>query len=127
MPKGTRRRNARRVPSPKDKQVLLNILREGLINDWVDAGGSYAVVNLEAGINGIINGVAVIFDGGFECVNCKMLYLREEHKTNLCGNCKLELAKKKTEEAKVSEIKPIEGVPPEKVEAEEVKEPSASG
>ena len=89
---------------PPSLQDVLNAV-PSIINKYVDAGGKYAIVNLEKGQGSAISGVAVIFDGGFECSGCHSFLLREDHETTLCNACRLALVDEAAKLKRKAEVK----------------------
>ena len=83
MPKGRRKR-----AEPKSQQLLLNLLREAWVNDWVESGGRWSAMNIDtAGVQGI----GLVLGSVFVCVRCEEWKLRAEHGSNLCNECKAKL------------------------------------
>ena len=78
MPRG-------RKKVPPDKEKLLEVLFQGWLNQWVEAGGQYGIINLDSVGR---EGVGLILMVAFQCVKCESVFLRDGQEGNLCNNCK---------------------------------------
>ena len=79
MPREKRKKN------PPDKKKLLEVLFQGWLNQWVDSGGLYAIMNLDSVGRA---GIGLVLMDAFQCIKCEQVFLRERQEGNLCSNCK---------------------------------------